>query len=348
MDAGGLLEIFLISAVSAVLAIRFFLQLTGYPQISSGGLHIAHMLWGGLLMLIAIVIALAFLSKASDQIAAILGGIGFGTFIDEVGKFVTADNDYFFKPTASLIYIIFILILLGVKAIQKYRKYSIREYLMNALRELEEVVSHDLDLEEKERALGYLAKCDQNEPLVRSLQELFEKIEMVPVPPPNRFSRTKFYFRDIYRRVVDTRAFSTLLVIFFIGQLTVKLLNAFFLVFLRGFGWTSLLNLHFIGSIGEKMLQLTWVDWGQLIFSFIGGVFVLTGVYYIPTSKLKAYKMFQRSILVSIFFSQWFTFYTEEFSAILGLFFNILIYLALYFLIRREEIESAKKCRESL
>lgn len=342
MDTGTLLEAFMISAVSAVLGIRFFLQLTGYPQIGGGGLHIAHMLWGGLFMLIAIFIALAFLSKASDQIAAILGGIGFGTFIDEVGKFVTADNDYFFKPTASLIYIIFILVLLAARAIRKYRKYSHREYLMNALRELEEVVSHDLDREEKERALNLLAKCDQHEPLVQELQELFKRIELVPVPPPNRFSKIKFFFRDIYRMVVNTRAFPVLLIIFFIGQLIIKLLNAFFLVFLRGFGWTSLLDLHFIGSIGGKMLQLTWVDWGQLVFSFIGGVFVFAGVYYLPTSRLKAYRMFERSILVSIFFSQGFTFYKEEFSAILGLFFNILIYLTLHFLIKREEIESAK------
>jgi hypothetical protein len=35
----------------SVIATRGFLELTGYPQIASGDFHIAHVLWGGLLLL---------------------------------------------------------------------------------------------------------------------------------------------------------------------------------------------------------------------------------------------------------------------------------------------------------
>ncbi|MGH7908854.1 MAG: hypothetical protein ACRENW_03265, partial [Thermodesulfobacteriota bacterium] len=49
-DAGNYLENFLVAAVAAVLVIRLFLKMTGYPQIGGSSLHIAHMLWGGLLM----------------------------------------------------------------------------------------------------------------------------------------------------------------------------------------------------------------------------------------------------------------------------------------------------------
>ncbi|MCW5980017.1 MAG: hypothetical protein KIT09_18185 [Bryobacteraceae bacterium] len=31
------------SAVAAILSIRLFLELTGYPKLGGGGLHIAHM-----------------------------------------------------------------------------------------------------------------------------------------------------------------------------------------------------------------------------------------------------------------------------------------------------------------
>jgi len=34
-------------------------------------------------------------------------------FIDELGKFITSDNNYFFQPTISLIYIVFIIIFLN-------------------------------------------------------------------------------------------------------------------------------------------------------------------------------------------------------------------------------------------
>ena len=86
------LESLLWSAVATVLVIRAFLASTGYPQLGGGGLHIAHMLWGGLLMLVALVLTLALLGHDSKRVAAIIGGIGFGTFIDELGKFITSDN----------------------------------------------------------------------------------------------------------------------------------------------------------------------------------------------------------------------------------------------------------------
>src|SRR5215210_806359 len=131
--AGDLLETFLIGAVGAVLAIRFYLELTGYPQVGGGGLHIAHMLWGGLGMVIAIVLLTAFLGRRIQHTAALLGGIGFGTFIDELGKFITSDNNYFFQPTIALIYLIFVVIFLVMRALERRQHLTEPEYLANAL-----------------------------------------------------------------------------------------------------------------------------------------------------------------------------------------------------------------------
>ncbi len=47
------LTTFVVSAVSAILVTRAYLALTGYPQVGGdGGLHIAHVLPGGPLMLV--------------------------------------------------------------------------------------------------------------------------------------------------------------------------------------------------------------------------------------------------------------------------------------------------------
>ena len=54
LQAGQLRETFLVSAVASFLGVRFFLNLTGFPRLGGGGLHIAHMLWGGGLMLTAL------------------------------------------------------------------------------------------------------------------------------------------------------------------------------------------------------------------------------------------------------------------------------------------------------
>lgn len=91
-DAAALLETFFVTAVVSFLGIRAFLALTGYPRIGGGGLHIAHMLWGGLLMLLALGLLLLFLDRSLQWLAAAVAGLGFGTFIDEIGKFLTADN----------------------------------------------------------------------------------------------------------------------------------------------------------------------------------------------------------------------------------------------------------------
>ena len=47
-DAGGLLEAFLVAAVTAFLVMRFALAVAEYPTLGGAHLHIAHMLWGGL------------------------------------------------------------------------------------------------------------------------------------------------------------------------------------------------------------------------------------------------------------------------------------------------------------
>ena len=51
-DVGNLFELLLVISVTTILINRAFLALTGYPKIAFGSFHIAHMLWGGLLMLV--------------------------------------------------------------------------------------------------------------------------------------------------------------------------------------------------------------------------------------------------------------------------------------------------------
>ena len=44
----------LVGFAVTVIITRVFLELTGYPQIGNSALHIAHALWGGLLLVIAV------------------------------------------------------------------------------------------------------------------------------------------------------------------------------------------------------------------------------------------------------------------------------------------------------
>jgi len=80
----------LLSFALSVSVTRLFLYLTGYPKLGSGSLHIAHVLWGGLLLFIACILPMVLVNNWAHTWSALLCGVGIGLFIDEVGKFITA------------------------------------------------------------------------------------------------------------------------------------------------------------------------------------------------------------------------------------------------------------------
>ena len=130
-DTGNLLELLMVVAVATILINRVILAATGYPQLSPGDLHIAHMLWGGMLMFIALVMLFRYWNPSVRRLAAFFGGMGFGLFIDELGKFITDNNDYFYKPTIAVIYVIFILMYLLFRGFAEKSELSSRELQVN-------------------------------------------------------------------------------------------------------------------------------------------------------------------------------------------------------------------------
>jgi hypothetical protein len=93
----------------SVVATRAFLGATGYPRIGGGEFHVAHVLVGGGLLFLGGLIALISAKDRAADGAALLIGAGIGLFIDEVGKFITTNNDYFFPIAAPIIYTVFML-----------------------------------------------------------------------------------------------------------------------------------------------------------------------------------------------------------------------------------------------
>lgn len=137
-----------IAFATTVVGTRLYLELTGYPQIGGGELHIAHAIWGGLAQFIALVIALSFANRWAYPLSAIIGGIGLGLFIDEIGKFITKTNDYFFPFAAPIIYIFFLLTVLLYLRLRRQAPPSPRADLYRAMDEFTEMLDRDLDKQE--------------------------------------------------------------------------------------------------------------------------------------------------------------------------------------------------------
>ena len=137
----------IMSMALCVAVTRLFLELSGYPQIATSELHIAHLLWGGLLVFLAALMTLTLCNRWVYSVAAILTGLGMGLFLDEVGKFITQTNDYFYPPAASVIYVLFLVTVWLYLRVRRPSAQEPRAVMYRVLEGLGEVLDRDLDLE---------------------------------------------------------------------------------------------------------------------------------------------------------------------------------------------------------
>lgn len=139
----------LLSFATTVILIRLFLSLTGYPQVGNDTLHIAHAIWGGLLLFIASLLSLLFADRWVYTTGALFAGAGMGLFIDEVGKFITQNNDYFFPAAAPIIYAVFLLMVLLYLQVRRPQPRNARTELYHALETIEEVLDNHVHAQER-------------------------------------------------------------------------------------------------------------------------------------------------------------------------------------------------------
>lgn len=328
VEARSMLDIFFVSGIASILLLRFYLHLTNYPTVGGAKYHIAHMLWGGLLMLVAIVANLAFFGRRLQRLTALIGGAGFGIFIDEIGKFITRDTNYFFRPAIGIIYAIFAGLYLAFSFLGRRERLTSQEYQLNALMQLEEAVRYDMDRHEKAAVARLLARADQTSSITTQLKQFLQNVEVARTPQPNVFRRQAARVDRAYQRAWQLRS-SNIVVRLFFGLTIAGSVVAL--------GFTLQQNFeNVLGFLsGDKDYGHGLVV-GQLAATIFASVLAAIGLVRLAASRAAAFEWFRRATLVNLLLTEFFIFSRIQFGAMPSFIFNLVLFLLIKFVLAQE------------
>ena len=180
----------------------------GYPQIGGEIFHIAHSVWGGLLLMIGLAIALAVANYWSPIVAGILGGVGAGLFIDEIGKFITKDNDYFFPLAAPLAYGVLVIFGAAAYLMGRVTRDTARAHLYAALDLVKPtldgpITQRQLDLARSHvRSARELADDDRSAALIDGLDRTLDTASETVTDDPSHFGAALHRLRSWEQRAL--------------------------------------------------------------------------------------------------------------------------------------------------
>jgi len=299
------LATFLVATGVTVLGTRALLAATGYPQLGGDGLHIAHVLWGGLLMAVAFLLLLSFVGPSLRPLGALVGGIGFGLFVDEVGKFVTSDNDYFYEPTAAIIYATVVGLGVVADTLHGRRPRDPREALAGAVDEAVAGVVGGFTPAARHRAEARLSDAG-DAPGARETRALLRSIEEDHAELPDPVDALASGVVRVLHTLVRARFVPWLAVAVLVGTSAVTVTAAVA-------GWWE-----GDGSPG-------WVVAGALVAGAASVVLCGVGLARVRHDVVEGYQWFRRAVLVSLLVTQFFLFRISQWDASWGLLVDLLV-----------------------
>jgi len=319
------LLITLLSFAFSVTATRIFLNLTGFPKIGNGDLHIAHVLWGGLFLFVASLLPLIFVNQWALDFSALFAGIGVGLFIDEVGKFITSTNNYFFPSAAPIIYAFFLLTVLVYEQVRQQRKRTSREEMYSILEDFAEVLDRDLSEIERKQMISQLeAIIEKNEypelvKLAKNLKAVLWRKQNILVPhepdliehiqavwskfESHWFTRARMRTTIIIGLLLWAAWATTSQVIMYLATHNTQQVQI-------------LLNQFMANNLIRNASGMNWFE-AQIILEGFMGIFSLVAVFFFIFKKETiATWIGSLDLVITLVFVNLITFYFDQFSTI--------------------------------
>jgi hypothetical protein len=206
---------------------------------------------------------------------------------------------------------------LGFRAIER-RSLSSDELLVNAADMLREVILGGATRAEVVRARRLLDRSGFEGPLADGLRAAIDSASRATERPSRIAAVAAFAWRT-YDRLLEWPWFHRAIWIIFVVQAVVGLIAAI------AVGWATV-------HTGVPPLQLS-----TLTASSISLGLVLIGVIRLPTSRLDAYRWFERGVLVSVLITQVLIFWQDQLTGLGGLVWDLALLSALRFLEKQEE-----------
>ncbi len=335
-DSEQLILLSLISFASTVIITRLFLELTGYPQLGNSELHIAHVLWGGLILFVATLLPLIFLNQWVFTLTAIFSGIGVGLFIDEVGKFITQTNNYFYPPAAPIIYGFFLLTVLIYFQVRRNRKnLSPRVRMYYSFHAMAEVLDNDLDAEEKDGLTSELVSVfeqKQDIRLARLAGDLLQYIQsdqaVVVDHQPTLFEQLKSSVLKFLARLF-TQKVSRIVLIAMLGIMSLTAIVEVILLLVFRFGSNFDLPVPLFLTLGEYSAQfhIRWFLYRVALQAAVGILSLIGLVLIFWGNEKRGLFWAQVSLIISLSGLNLIVFYIDQFSALVSTIYQFAIVL---------------------
>lgn len=300
--AGALVEAFVVIGILTILVTRAYLHATGYPQIGGSTLHIAHALWGGLGMVAALVVVFSFLGDPPRIVAVVAGGIGFGLFLDEVGKFVTQTNDYFFQPSVAIMYVVVVALLLLNRWLNDVRQQTTAEALVNAASTAADGLIHGLTASrraEAHRQLRRAADAGVDPAAIACVEELLSRCE--PRSAGGSDALLARLRRPLPRALDSARAV-------WIAAIALTLFSTAGVV-----NAVATLSEDLSGGTGTDITTI-----GQMCGSIIAFTLCWVAIARLRSGSIWPVRLLRAAALVTILLTEVFNFVAEEFGALIN------------------------------
>ena len=306
-----------ISFAASIGLVRLYLNLTGFPRIGSGPVHISHVLWGGLLLFVAALLVLVIDYRKVYIASAILAGAGMGLFIDEVGKFITSDYNYFIPIAAPIVYAFFLVTLLAYQRIRRLPGRSLARKMNQALESIQQDLVEPLSPKETRQVITQLGEVAKGSPAERRthLAQLLLGYLQQEDPRPIRRSfwqRTK----GRWQRWLQEGRLRGLLVFGLLAMGLWTLKNVLEFIPWLPINIQALLHSFRLGP--ETSYDSTWV-----VYQLRQGLEAVCGLSFLAAAVLLALRRASKALvlaylaeLLSFFVLNLLIFYYEQFSTI--------------------------------